>query len=263
MGWYDALEAGELVSRPSAFESERFGVSVDRVTVSASAGTPLSEVLAAIERSDAEVVVLRYPAREVAWFAAVATGARTALLADSLVYWSLPVGKGQRPAPLAGFTAGVEKGIEDDLVDDLVGDIFGDYGNHYCANPLFDRSLALAGYQEWARRSISDTGAVVLRGPDRRVLALATVDDAGSWTEIELAGVVPAEQGRGRYGHLLAAIEDASTSNRLVISTQGHNTGVQRAWARYGFEPVHTLLTVHLVRPGLLPDQGSRTDGGQ
>jgi hypothetical protein len=139
MGWRDALEAGELIATPSAYDSKRFGVSVDRITVSASAGTPLPEVLAAVERSEADVVVLRYPAREVGWFAALAVGERTALLADSLVYWSLPTGKGRRPAPLAGFTAGVETGIEDDLVDDLVGDIFGDYGNHHCANPLFDR----------------------------------------------------------------------------------------------------------------------------
>ena len=255
MGWYDALEAGELASSPSEYESKRFGVSVDRVSVSASAGTPLSEVLAAVDKSAADVVVLRYPAREVSWFAALARGSRKALLADSLVYWSLPVGKGHRPAPLAGFNAKLETDIDDDLVDDLVGDIFGDYGNHYCANPLFDRALALAGYQEWARRSIAADGAVVLRGPDRRVLALATVDRQPSWTEIELAGVVPAEQGRGRYAHLLAAVEDASTARRLVISTQGPNTGVQRAWARYGFEPVHTLLTVHLVTPGLLPGE--------
>jgi GNAT superfamily N-acetyltransferase len=263
MGWHDALQAGELVAAPSAYESKRFGVSVDRMTVSAAAGTPLREVLTAVERSEADVVVLRYPAREVGWFAALAVGERTALLADSLVYWSLPARKGRRPAPLAGFTAGVETGIEDDLVDDLVGDIFGDYGNHYCANPLFDRGLALAGYQEWARRSIAEAGAVVMRGPDRRVLGLATVDHGRSWTEIELAGVVPAEQGRGRYAHLLAAVEDATTASRLVISTQGHNTGVQRAWARYGFEPVHTLLTVHLVTPELLAGDGRGTGAGR
>jgi hypothetical protein len=252
MGWHDALEAGELISTPSAYETERFGVSVDRVTMSASAGTSLPEVVDAVGRSEADVVVLRYPAREVGWFASLAAGPRTAVLADSLMYWSLPAGKGRRPAPLAGFTAGLEKKIENDLVDDLVGDIFGDYGNHHCANPLFDRGLALAGYQEWARRSVAEAGAVVLRGPDRRVLALATIDRSDSWTEIELAGVVPSEQGRGRYSHLLAAVEDATTAPRLVISTQAHNTGVQRAWARYGFEPVHTLLTVHLVKAGLL-----------
>jgi GNAT superfamily N-acetyltransferase len=247
MSWYDALEAGELTQRPSVDAAKRFGVSIDRISVSASAGTPLAEVLTAVERSSADVVVLRYPARETTWFSALVNGPRRALLADTVVYWSLPVGKGRRPAPLAGFSARQEPGADVELVDDLVADVFGDSGNHYCANPVFDRSVALAGRQEWARRRIAEAGAVVLRGPDRRVLALASIDQQRSWTEIQLAGVVPAEQGRGRYGHLLAAIEDACTSRRLVVSTQSHHTGIQRVWARYGFEPVHNLLTVHLV----------------
>jgi GNAT superfamily N-acetyltransferase len=125
--------------------------------------------------------------------------------------------------------------------------VFGDSGNHYCSDPVFDRAVALAGRQEWARRRIAAAGAVVLRGPDRRVLALAALGQETSWTEIQLAGVVPAEQGRGRYGHLLAAIEDACTTRRLVVTTQAHQTGIQRIWSRYGFEPVHNLLTVHLV----------------
>jgi GNAT superfamily N-acetyltransferase len=247
MSWYDALEAGELTVRPSVDAAKRFGISIDRMSVSASAGTPLAEVLGAVERSTAEVIVLRYPARETTWFAALAGGPRQALLADTVVYWSLPTGKGRRPAPLAGFSAQLERTIDDDVVDDLVADVFGDSGNHYCSNPIFDRARALAGRQDWARRRIAEAGAVVLRGPDRRVLALAAVDQQRSWTEIQLAGVVPAEQGRGRYGHLLAAIEDACASRRLVVSTQGHQTGIQRIWSRYGFEPVHNLLTVHLV----------------
>jgi GNAT superfamily N-acetyltransferase len=247
VSWYDALEAGELTVRPSVDAAKRFGISIDRISVSASAGTPLAEVLTAVERSSADVIVLRYPARETTWFAALASGPRQALLADTVVYWSLPVGKGRRPAPLAGFTAQMEPTADDDLVDDLVADVFGDSGNHYCSNPVFDRSLALAGRQEWARRRIADAGAVVLRGPDRRMLALAAVDQQRSWTEIQLSGVVPAEQGRGRYGHLLAAVEDACTTRRLVVSTQAHLTGIQRVWARYGFEPVHNLLTLHLV----------------
>ncbi len=254
MAWFDAVENPELVVAPSLYESVRFGVSVDRVTVSGAAGAELPEVLAAVDGSDADVVVLRYPAREVGWFAELAAGERRAVFADSLVYWSLRVGEGRAPEPDPGLTAAVETAIEDSLVDELVADIFGDYGNHYFANPLFDRALALAGYQEWARRSIAAAGAVTLRGPSG-VVALGTIAHTPSMTEIELAGVVAAEQGKGRYGHLLAAMEDAAAaagSTRLVISTQGHNTGVQRAWSRYGFEPVHTLVTVHLIRAGLL-----------
>jgi hypothetical protein len=41
--------------------------------------------------------------------------------------------------------------------------------------------------------------------------------------------------------------------SQVLISTQGHNVRVQRAWSRYGLEPVATFVTVHLVRSGLLP----------
>ena len=247
MGWHDAVEAPELIARASPYESDRFGVSVDRVSVSAAAKTSVDEVLDVVAASDAQVVVLRYPAREVGWFARLMTGPRAALLADSLVYWSLPAGRGRRPQPDPGLTTALDKDLDDRVVDAIVADMFGDYGNHYCANPLFDDALALAGYQQWARRSIATAGAVTLRGPQDRLIGLATLGHADDVTEIELAGIVADEQGRGRYHHLLAAAEDVATGSRLVISTQSHNTGVQRAWARYGFEPVHALLTVHLL----------------
>ncbi|MGH3465332.1 MAG: GNAT family N-acetyltransferase [Kribbellaceae bacterium] len=260
MGWYEAVEAADLVVAASPHEAARFGVSVDRLTVSAAAGTPLVDVQAAIQGSGADVVILRYPAREVRWFAELAAGPRRAILADSLVYWSLPVGTvRRRPAADDGLSAGVERKIPGDLVDGLVADIFGAYGNHYIANPLFSPASALAGYQEWARRSVATAGAVTLRGSDGRVLGLGTLSHTPPVTEIELAGVIASERGRGRYSHLMAAMEDAAAaagSDRLVISTQGHNTVVQRAWARYGFEPVYTLLTVHLIRDDTVTGRG-------
>lgn len=87
------------------------------------------------------------------------------------------------------------------------------------------------------------------------MLGLATLEEDGPRTEILLAGVVSGSQGRGLYAHLLRAVEDRALARgaaEVVISTQGHNTRVQRAWARYGFEPVQTFLTVHLVRSRLL-----------
>ena len=67
--------------------------------------------------------------------------------------------------------------------------------------------------------------------------------------------MISAAQGRGIYAHLLAEVERRAAERgaaEVVISTQGHNVRVQRVWARYGFEPVHAMLTVHLVRPELL-----------
>ncbi|MEU8385806.1 GNAT family N-acetyltransferase [Streptosporangium sp. NPDC048865] len=258
MAWHDVIEARAVRAVESPLESARFGCSVERLTVPAGSGAPFSAVREVLLGSVADVVVLRYPAEHVGWFAELTALGRTAVFADSLVYWRLRAGEGRGPAPSPDLrTSGTVGPAE---VRALVGDIFGAYGNHYLANPLFDAGEALAGYQEWALRSSAEGECLALEdrgagaeGP--RLLGLATLEEDGPRTEILLAGVVAGAQGRGLYAHLLRAVEDRALARgaaEVVISTQGHNTRVQRAWARYGFEPVQTLLTVHLVRSRLL-----------
>jgi ribosomal protein S18 acetylase RimI-like enzyme len=257
VSWHQAVDAPDVAAVPSPYETDRFGVSVDRIGVAEAAKVTLDEVRALVRGSAADVVVLRYPADRVGWFAALAGDGRVALMADSLVYWRLKVGSGRRPEPAPSLRTAVDRDVEPATVDALVADMFAAYGNHYLANPLFDPALALAGYQQWARRSVADVGAVVVRDADQ-LLGLATLEHTPGRTEILLAGVVSAAQGRGIYAHLLAEVERQAAERgaaELVISTQGHNVRVQRAWARYGFEPVHALLTVHLVRPDLLAER--------
>ncbi|MEU9830622.1 GNAT family N-acetyltransferase [Streptosporangium sp. NPDC048047] len=254
MSWHDLVEADGLPVRESPLESARFGLSFERVTVSAASDAPLSAVLTAVRRSEADIVVLRYPARHVEWFAALTALGRTAVLADSLVYWRLDAGKGRGPEPSPGLWAA---GVTDPaVVREAVSAVFGSYGNHYLANPLLDAGAALEGYRDWALRSAAGGGCLGLYGeapdgPGSRLLGLATVEEDDTRTEILLAGTVPGARGRGLYAHLLKGVEERALARgaaEVVISTQGHNTGVQRAWARYGFEPVCTALTVHLVR---------------
>ena len=270
MAWRDVIEARAVRAVESPLESARFGCSVERLTVPVESGTPFSAVREALLGSVADVVVLRYPAEHVGWFAKLTAFGRTVLFADSLVYWRLRAGEGRGPAPSPELRTSEPAGPA--AVRALVSDIFGVYGNHYLANPLFDAAEALAGYQEWALRSsaegecltLEDRGAQVV-GP--RTLGLATLEQDGPRTEILLAGVISGSQGRGLYAHLLRAVEDRALARgaaEVVISTQGHNTRVQRAWARYGFEPVQTFLTVHLVRSRLLrvrERQGRRAAG--
>ncbi|MFC4057830.1 GNAT family N-acetyltransferase [Planomonospora corallina] len=263
--------AAELRAEASPLESARFGCSVARLTVPAGHGS-LAPVREALLASDADVVVLRYPAENVGWFAHLASDGRVPLFAGSLVYWSLPAGRGRRPAPAGGLrTAALE---EPETVSALVAGIFAEYGNHYAANPLFDGAAALSGYREWAAGAAeqgrclalwaeggaeSGAAAGAAGGGRGEVLGLATVADDGPRTEILLAGMVPAARGRGLYAHLLRAVEDRALGRgaaEVVISTQEHNTRVQRAWARYGFRPSHAVLTVHMVRSGLLCTPG-------
>lgn len=257
MSWAELIGAGQPALLASASEAARFGISVDRLVVADGTTVDDAEVCALVAASDADLVVLRYPARRVRLFAALLPQGRDVLFADQLVYWRLKVGAGRRPAPLPDLRtvspasgSGVER-----MVMDLVGEIFAGYGNHYLADPALDPAATLHGYQEWASRSAAAKGAVTLhRRGDPIGLATTSLED--DVLEIELAGVLSRHQGKGYYAHLLAGVEalaGARGATQLVISTQAHNTGVQRAWARYGFQPVVTFSTVHLLRRGLLP----------
>ncbi|MGC5010285.1 GNAT family N-acetyltransferase [Streptosporangium sp. DT93] len=282
MSWWEMTGNGTPRAVESPFDSARFGRPVQRLTVPAGSGPSFGPVREAVLGSAADVIVLRYPAGHVGWFAELTSLGRTAVFADSLAYWRLRAGRGRAPEPRADLR--VVGPLPADAVPGPVCDIFAAYRSHYTANPLFDAGAALEGYREWAVRSAASGGCVALRERDAHddgsgVLALATLagdgitgggghevaDDGGTGggkdedsagvTEILLAGVVSRARGRGLYGHLLAAVEEralARGGREVVISTQGHNTGVQRAWARYGFEPVHTFLTVHLIRSRLL-----------
>lgn len=265
MSWHDVALAPDVVAAPSPRETARFGVTVDRISVSAASAAKLADVLEAVRSSTADVVILRYPADRMRWFAALTELDRTAIVADNLVGWKLATGRGRRPPPLprglelVDFVGAAE-------LDAMVADAFRDYGNHYLADPLFDPALALAGYQEWAGREI-ESGVVALRDAGGRgepvMLGFLTYGEAGGVAEFALGGVVPGAQGTGLYAHLLAGMEDRAASRGIgsvVCTTQSRNTRVQRRWADYGFKPVLSVFTVHLLRRGLL-GEGAETRG--
>ena len=254
MSWQELASAGEVQLRPSPFEQERFGVSVDRMVVPGKAQAPLRAVRDVIASSAADVIVLRYPAGRIDLFAGLMGPGRDVVLADTLVYWRLRAGQGRRPPSDPSVETALAPDLPDEVVSDLVADVFADYSNHYLANPLFDPRLALDGYVDWATRSVA-RGAPVVTSRDGRPIAFATLDRETDHVEVELAGVRTSEQGGGVYGHLFAGVEDVAVAEQVpevLISTQAHNTSVQRAWARFGLEPVATYLTLHLVRSGLL-----------
>lgn len=257
MSWSSAVTGREVSRRSSPLESSRFGLSFSRIDVPIGVATPeaLDLVTSALDEDEADIVVVRHPADRVDWFARLRRGRRDLIAADTLVYWRLLVGNGRSPAEAAGITADVRRPAPE-LVDELVTDMFRGYGNHYLANPLLDPAAALAGYVEWGRHSVVDGSAVVLDRVGTGAVGLATIHTSDAVTEIQLAGIRQNAQRRGLYPHLLAGCEHLARDSRselLVISTQAHNAGVQRAWSRYGFEPVGAVSTVHAVRPGLLP----------
>lgn len=252
MSWSELASAVATTVRHSPLETARFGLDVDRAVAPDARASPDEDVCRVVARSQADVVVLRYPADRVALPAALVLTGRVVVPADVLVYWRLPVDLTASAVP--GLSTTVEADLPPAEVADLVGDVFAGYTNHYAANPLLGAAAALEGYVEWATSSVVSSAPVVTRR-DGSAVALATLAEGVGHVEVELAGVRAAARGRGVYAHLLAGVAAASRSAgaaELVISTQVHNTGVQRAWARVGGEPLAAYTTVHLVRRGLL-----------
>lgn len=266
MSW-DSLAGADVRHEPSDAESDRFGLTMARLTVGravaaddAAVGLEMTRLLVEV---DADVVVVRYPAERLGLAAAVARSGRDVLAAGSLTYWAAPVGEvdpGQagRGGDLTVRTL-AELGAGAGLLDDLVADAFSSYRNHYAADPLLDARAALEGYQEWARssaeRSPDDVLVLLLAGLPVGMATLVDSQAPGEHVEVLLAGLRTSAQGRGLYGTLLATVAHAGQergARRLVISTQTHNVRVQRAWVRAGLRPVAAVETLHAVRRGLV-----------
>jgi hypothetical protein len=124
---------------------------------------------------------------------------------------------------------------------------------------LLDPDLALEGYVDWVARTLHASpgaGAVLVDGD--RVLGFGTwvLDHDGDHAEFLLGGMRAEARGRGWYALLLVETARAASDARIgtvLISTQGSNVGVQRAWARLGLRPRADVTTAHLVRRDLLP----------
>ncbi len=256
----DAAEARDelrVVSSPS--ESDRFGFGVGRLSVPACVDS-FDEVARALDRApDLDLVVVRYAADHVGWFAHLeAIAGHAALHADTLQYWTKPVTPTSpaRPADVARARRGTSEDAA--LLAALVADVFASYRNHYAANPLIAADDALAGYVEWAGGFLDPAQSsrhVLFAEQDGSAVGIAAVATEDDVLEIVLAGVASAARRSGVYAALLRDIEDLASDlgmRTVTISTQAHNTAVMRAWARHGFLPDHTIETVHLVHRAAL-----------
>lgn len=244
-------------------ESARFHLAVSRLVVARGHAVPAA-LLADLMHCDADLIVTRWFSDQVWVPAVLANTGRTVLAAGSLTYWRTPLGH----ATWASVQPGVEVEVASDLAEDgaaralaeVIGGSFAGYRNHYSVNPLIKPSDALDGYVEWALSCLGrNDRLVVLMTVEGEPAGAATCSLSDGAAEILLAGVLPAFQRRGLYASLLAGVARevaARGATSLSISTQVHNVPVQRAWERFGFEPVDAVEIAHLVRPELLSAPG-------
>ncbi|MFT4617770.1 MAG: hypothetical protein ACI9DE_002044 [Halioglobus sp.] len=239
-----------IIVEPSSSESARFGLAVARAQFD-DCDEPVSADQLALAVADYDVVIVRAPASRRDLGAQFASVVSHALIpADHLCYWKWePSRFTPRDAP-QGFLLG--EGADMSELEELVRDSFRSYGNHYRANPLFDRDAALDGYCEWVERLIAGgASCLVLRSADRVAVGFGLIDWSGDSPDVRLAAMAHASQGRGLYGSVLSGLMSETLRrghDRLLISTQSDNVRVMRAWARLGLLPETTMATHHLVR---------------
>lgn len=241
---------------PSAAESARFGIVVERLTVD-DAAAPDDALLAGIDASAADVIVARWPSPSTWVPPMLSRSVRQVLPASGLVYWALDTDAAHDvPAPQPGATLRDVSGAGGDPVvaaalAGVVADAFTGYLTHYSYNPLFPAADVLAGYQEWAvSTAVDPAGIALLLEVDGAPAGMATARRVGDDVDILLAGIAGAYQGRGLYPLLLDRVREIAAgagAARVVISTQTSNVRVQSVWSRLGWRPYRTLETAHLV----------------
>lgn len=245
----------------SDVDSARFGLNVYRGTLVALDEWGLLEQLLT---HSVDVAIVRIPWEEAGQLSRLDRVGLPYLVADSLVYYAADL---QRHAAHTLRNPDLEfvqcTVSETPRLEALVEAIFTSYKNHYAANPLFSAEM-LPGYKEWAcSYATDDTGHkrawVVRRGG--RDVGFATCAFRGESSEGILYGVIPEAAGGGVYGDIIRFTQQFSRQvgcSQMEVSTQTHNYAVQRVWAREGFVPVRSYVTLHinsLLQRSALPRQ--------
>ncbi len=237
------------------FDARRFGINVFRSTVDADVDP--AEVINELDRSAADLLILRVPAGATALPTRLQLEGHVAIHADTLVYYATDLSPDTAPPAEPKVERAAEHHRE--MIAAIAEHGFSNYRAHYAANPLIPSDLVLTGYVEWALSRLSaDIGTSatwVVRDGDT-VAGFATCDVDNDKVEIILNAVHPDFERRGLYGMLLRHIQHYYAHNavkQLLISTQIWNFTVQRQWARNGLRLVKAYDTYHIdrrLRPG-------------
>jgi GNAT superfamily N-acetyltransferase len=247
MSW-SQLNGGEVNSRPSTEESRLFGLAVHRLEIPLQAKYDFDDLVQEIASIEADLIILRFPCTRVDWMGRLAFHRPDLEIihADTLMYWThTPTGS------VDAIQWAVQHPPAASEAGEAIQSIFAGYRNHYAANPLLEAVDPAEAYRRWTVTHIENGGEAMALSHDSQIVAVATLTRPTDHVEVLLAGVIPESRGRGVYESLLSAVADwvgGGNASTIVISTQAHNTGVQRAWARFGFLPTAAFDTIHLMR---------------
>lgn len=234
---------------PAPLDSIRFGIQVERAAFDES--TSVSTIVDLVRRSTADLIILRTAAGRSDIATALQQQGEFVIHADTLVYHGMPLaaGSGELAHNVRRATA-----ADREAIALIAAASFQGYRAHYAANPLLPQDKVHAGYVEWAQSRLDEThdrAATWVVTDGGAVAGFATCDQQGDSIEIVLNAVHPDFERRGHYARLLGYLGyhyGNQGLQRLIISTQVWNYGVQRQWAKAGLRLYAAMDTYHLDR---------------
>lgn len=236
--------------RFSPLESARFGLRVFRASIDT---IDADRIAGEIDRERIDVAILRLPASAMTGVDVLIQRGYAPIVADTQVVYGIDLDAYSQVIDDAAITLRPATRSDAALLESMARSVFVDYESHYCANPLFDRCSILDGYAEWAARHVeSDDGSaawLVERDGALAGFSCYRIDRTNGVAVGVLNGVLPEARGRGVYrGMLQRMLADFArvALRRFEISTQTHNTIVQRVWRESGFSLSETHNTLHI-----------------
>ena len=227
----------------SESESRRFGLRVFRHT--ADHFNP-AEIEALTVDNMADLVICRVPAVHLSKLSELST---PHVVADILVHYSTDNLESLRVRDMSLRFDECQVGDVGELRK-VVRQVFHDYTSHYSSNPILDKKLVLEGQVEWAISHVggSDRTAFLVR-KSNEIVGFFTHLYEPETTEIVFGGVLPVGRGQGVYRTAIrhginTAIERGHKA--VHVSTQAHNTVVQRVWISEGFTLLEPQVTFHI-----------------
>jgi hypothetical protein len=240
----------------SAVESLRFGVNIGRLLVPFSSPISDSEIAALCSESAFKLIFVRaHSSRNLLAESLSFLPAHRSLHADSLLYFGQSL-CALNAVPIANpaiSSMGTLKESEHESFIELVRETFASYVNHYSANSLLPKHLALDGYVEWVSTLLVNTqGRIfVARNSKEQLLSFIAIQSDGQTVEIILNGTSPSAQGLGIYPTLLSFVCSELFNlgfHELVTSTQSSNSNVMKVWINSGFNYLAAINTFHVIK---------------
>lgn len=241
----------------SLTESQRFGMSVGRLSIPFSSVESDEEIAQFCAESSHDLIVVRVTAGRAGMLSSLqGLAERRVLQADTLEYFAwdlsnLPSESGES----SDFETHASNQFE--TIRSLVEVSFGGYRNHYSENPQLARRATVEGYLEWVERAMQEETARMFTATKVGQFAplgfvVADVNVQHRIAEVLLNAVDPAHRRQGVYQTCLIgaarAMREIDGMTKLVISTQSANTSVKAAWNQLTLRHWFDINTFHVMR---------------